>query len=122
MVVRARVNKTADAVILEHRDHGDRVGRRDQDAEQQGRRHRPGQPVHQPRRHDRGGDDGANNRQNQNGKHVAPQLAPVNVDRGLEQKRRKNDAENQVVGENQAGIDPRQRQSDTGDDETDGIG
>ena len=111
-----------DAGLAQQRDDGDRVGGGDERAE--GER-RPGGPAEQRRqsRRDHGGAKrDAERGEREDGGEIAPEFAPGNADRGLEQQRRQDHVENDVVRQRHADVDARQRQAEAGQDQPDGVG
>jgi hypothetical protein len=111
----------ADAIILEHGNYRDRIGGRDQHAEKDSRHDWPGQKIHHARGDYSSGNHCSHKRQHENRNSVPPKLPPVNVDCCFEKEGRKNNGEDQVVGQNQTSVEPGQRKANTGNDEANGI-
>ena len=126
---RIRVNRTAAAPSLtetlgldqepqapryagfaQERDHRDRVGRGDKRAEDERGLDRPPEPIGHPAGNDRCAERDADSRQRDHGQKIAPEFAPVQVQCRLEQERRQDDVENEVVRQRETGVDAKRRQ------------
>ena len=108
--------------FFDERDDRDRVGRADQRPENEGGFERPAEQGHQSACHDDGAERDPDRRQRNHRNKIASQIAPAQVERRLEQERRQDDVEDEVVGQRQAGMAARGGERCAGQHEADRIG
>ena len=93
------------AGLAQKRDHRDRVGGGDQRPERQRRLDPPAEDINERPRHDGGAEEDSDRGETEDWDEVAPQIDPVDIQRRLEQQRRQDDVEDEVVRQREAGVD-----------------
>ena len=83
---------------------------------------RPGEPLDEPEGDDGGAEGDTDERNRYDRRQFAAQLTPIQVERRLEQQRRQDQVEYDVVGQLQPDINARKGEAEAGEDEADGIG
>jgi hypothetical protein len=106
----------------QERDDRDRVGRADQRAEDESGFERPAKPDGEPARHDERAEHDPHGRQRDHRNEIALEIAPAQVQRRLEQERRQDNVEDQVVGQRQARLAAGGGERRPGEHEADRIG
>ena len=108
--------------FLDERDDRDRVGRADQRPEDERGFKRPAEQGHESARDDGRAERDPDCRQRNDRNEIALQIAPAQVQRRLEQERRQDDVEDEVVGQREAGMAARGRERRAREHEADRIG
>ena len=83
---------------------------------------RPGEPLDEPEGDDGRAEGDADERDREDRRQFAAKFSPTQVERRLEQQRRQDQIEYDVVGELQPHVDARKSKAEAGEDEADGIG
>ena len=110
------------ARFLDERDDRDRVGRADQRPEDERGFERPAEQGHEPARHDGRASATPMVDSATTGTRSRLQIAPAQVQRRLEQERRQDDVEDEVVGQRKAGMAARGGERRAREHEADRIG
>ena len=108
--------------FFDERDDRDRVGRADQRPEDERGFKRPAEQGHQSACHDERAERDPDGRQRDDRNEIAVQIAPAQVERRLEQERRQDDVEDEVVGQREAGMAARGGERRARQHKTDRIG
>ena len=108
--------------FFDERDDRDRVGRADQRPEDECGFDRPAEQGHQSACDDRRTERDPDCRQRNDRNEIALQIAPAQIQRRLEQERRQDDVEDEVVGERKAGMAARGGERCARQHEADRIG
>jgi hypothetical protein len=111
-----------DPGLLERGDDRDRVGGRDEDAERNRRLPRPVGEVAQAGRDDARGDHDASSGEDDDDGRIGAQLAPLHLQRRLENERRKQRRENQFARELDVKREAHQRDADARQRKAHGVG